>query len=49
MTGLPDGWHDMPLDAERWEAEMRAAFKWPMRIVVGVAVVLLAVATWAVM
>lgn len=49
MTGLPDGWFDKSPFAERIEAEIKAAFKWPMRICAGVGIILLALATWAVM
>ena len=49
MTGLPDGWFDKSPFAERIEAEIKAAFKWLMRICAGVGIILLAVAAWAVM
>lgn len=49
MTGLPDGWFDKSQNIDRAEAEIKAAFKWPMRVCSAVGIILLAVATWAVM
>ena len=49
MNGLPDGWFDKSPFAEMIEAEIKDAFKWPMRVCSAVGIILLALATWAVM